>query len=90
MSNTITVIVSKARAILDGDLPSYRVYGDRLVDETFTDMDAAKSLADSKLGKGLSVILRPNYNETDENGKRYFREWRSFDGEALREVRWGI
>lgn len=36
--------------------------------------------------EGYSVILRPNYNELDGEGKRFFREWRSFNGEPFKEV----
>lgn len=81
---TVSVIVSKCTPAGD------RVYGDRLVDATFRNPDDASTFANTLCQQGKSVIVRPNYNETDETGKRYFREWRSFNGEPLREVKFGF
>lgn len=55
--------------------------------EDFLDEEEAKKKAVPE--KGKCVILRPRFNEEDEKG-RFFREWRSFDGEPLKEVRWEI
>lgn len=44
-----------------------------------------------KEGKGNKehvVIIRPNFNEVDENGRNFYREWRSFGGENFHETRW--
>jgi hypothetical protein len=66
-----------------------RIHGDRLCDAMFKaeNVAAASELANSLRKKGVSVILRPNYN--DENG-RSFREYRSFNGEDFREVVFNI
>ncbi len=37
---------------------------------------------------GRSVVLRPDFNESTAARGGYFREWRSINGEELREVRW--
>lgn len=65
-----------------------RVYGNRLVDETYDSVEEATKQAETHLRANVSVIVRPNYNETNDKGERYFREWRSFHGEPLREVSW--
>lgn len=52
-------------------------------------MDVAKALGNPHRGLGVSVLIRPNYNETDADGT-FFREWRSFNGEPFREVRFGL
>lgn len=83
--NTTTVIVSACRKKRDG---VYLVYGD-CKRETFLNLAAARSNGEAKKAMGLSVIVRPNYNEFDAEGK-FFREWRSFDGAAFEEVRWRI
>lgn len=37
---------------------------------------------------GLAVIVRPNFNDLHEHGELVgFREWRSFDGGPLNEVK---
>lgn len=36
------------------------------------------------------VILRPNYNEKNDKGEVFFREWRCFHGEGFKEVRWNL
>ena len=68
-----------------------RIFGDRLVDQEIRSEHEATKLANdlTKCGSGYSVILRPSFNETDAKGS-FFREWRSFNGESLREVRWSI
>lgn len=76
--NVVSVIVSKCAG--------NRIYGDRIVDKSFTTIDEAKSFADQFRDDGKSVIVRPCYNEHDSEG-RYFREWRSFNGETFREIR---
>lgn len=53
----------------------------------FETLDAANTYAQTKSGKGVSVIVRPSYNETDEQGN-FYREWRSLDGTPFRECRW--
>ena len=40
-------------------------------------------------GEGKCVIIRPSWNEKDpSDGRNFFREWRSFDGELFSETRW--
>jgi hypothetical protein len=80
-NRTVQVIVSRCV----GD----RIYGDRLVDQTFSSLTQAKLLGAANKAEGKSVIVRPNYNEEDEKG-RFFREWRSFNGESFKEVRWDL
>lgn len=58
----------------------------------FTDKDAAKKAAKINqalcIGEwGTFVIVRLNFNESDEKGD-FFREWRSFGGDAFYECRW--
>lgn len=64
------------------------IFGERLVDERFPNVDEAKALGNTKIAAGMSVLVRPNYNETDADGT-FYREWRSFNGEDFREVRFG-
>lgn len=33
------------------------------------------------------VILRPNFNETDIDNNKLFREWRSYNGSFFKEIR---
>lgn len=79
-AKTIQLIVVKCQG-------SNQVYGDRIVDECFTSLMLANSLGEMARSKGWCVIIRPNYNESDEEGS-FFREWRSFDGEPFKECRW--
>lgn len=79
MANTITVIVSR--------FTNNRIYGPRLLDVKTQSLDDAFAIGKDKTADGMSVIVRPNYNETDSKG-RFFREWRSFNGEPFKEVRW--
>ena len=66
-----------------------QVYGDRLVDAPFTSLVVAKSLGEMARMEGWCCIIRPAYNEEDEKG-RFFREWRSFNGEPFKECRWSF
>lgn len=46
------------------------------------------TIAAVRLAKhGFAIIIRPNYNETDDAGNRFFREWRSFNGAPFKEIR---
>lgn len=55
----------------------------------YSNFGFAKSVAEGMVAKGFVVILRPLANEYDrKKKKKFFREWRSFDGESLREIRW--
>lgn len=45
-------------------------------------VEQATEYAKTLCKEGLSVLVRPNWNETD-----YYREWRSFDGAAFEEIR---
>jgi hypothetical protein len=82
----------KSRSVELVAAPCYRRngvwHGDFEVSKTtrleFPTVHAAKRAAWSYKRKGMTVILRPRYNETDAKG-RYFRDWRSFDGGVLRE-----
>lgn len=47
---------------------------------TYNTLPFAKLVGDMKRAPGLSVLVRPNYNETDENGMLYYREWLSMNG----------
>ncbi len=51
---------------------------------------SALTIGESRKEMGVHVLVRPNYNETKDNGKKYFREWRSFNGNAFEEVSWDI
>jgi len=75
----VSVIVSKC--------VGERIYGDRLIDATYPTLDTARKLGETYRGNGKSVIVRPLYNESDDDG-RFFREWRSFDGGEFKECRW--
>ena len=63
----------------------YRL-GDRLFSATFGSVEEAMKRAADCCLPGVAVTVRPNYNEKDERG-RFFREWRSFNGGALEEIR---
>lgn len=87
MSTRVEVIVSPTR--------NDHICGARLQDLAYQDLESAYKVgaycvehyADSKIE--VVVIVRPVYNEHDESG-RFFREWRSFNGEPFKEVRWTI
>lgn len=55
----------------------------------FPDLPTAAMVGRTHKRGGSAVIIRPNFNEQDNDGK-FFREWRSFNGEAWRECRWNI
>lgn len=85
--SSVSVIVSacvKGTKVGEG-----RTFGDRLFDATFPSLDAAMEEGRFQCGDGRSVVVRPSYNEKDEIGC-FFREWRSFNGEALKEARFAI
>jgi hypothetical protein len=88
MATTIQVIVSCCNAADDVDLVDLFL-GDRSFDATFHNLVDATAAAKKRMAKGVCVIIRPNYNEEDPKGK-FFREWRSFNGEAFKECRWDI
>lgn len=86
------------------DQDGWRLYGDDMHRKQYDSLESAlyvmKGMKLPSTEKGpfgsrsghperwcLCVIVRPNYGETDEKG-RFFREWRSFDGEPLKEIRW--
>ncbi len=64
------------------------VWGERLVDARLANLEDARALGETKRAPGMCVIVRPTYNETDDAGKRFYREWRSFNGEPFKECRW--
>ena len=68
----------------------WSTYGDRLYDTKFPTLEEAMTFGGVSTGKGRCVIVRPCYNEEDEFGKGFFREWRSFDGQPLGEIRWSF
>ena len=57
--------------------------------ETFNSVADALTAAFGKCEPGSCVIIRPLYNEMAE-GKEFFREWRSMNGEHFKEARWYI
>ena len=61
------------------------IYGQRLIDKLFFSLEEAITEGKFHCGEGRSVLVRPNYNEGT-----FFREWRSFNGEALKEVRFDL
>lgn len=67
-----------------------RFTGLRLVDLSIDNLDAALVLGDMYRANGRCVIVRPNYNEADEKGNTFFREWRSFNGDDLKEIAWSF
>lgn len=87
-NKSVSVIVSKTAWSVTAKC--YVTYGDRLVDSTYSTaeyanpLESAREEAEAKIAKGVSVVLRPDYNEQDQQG-RFFREWRSFDGGPLEE-----
>ena len=64
---------------------------DFAVGEHYRQIFSSKKLASEKAQpeKGKCVILRPKFNEENCNG-RFFREWRSFDGGELKEIKWRL
>lgn len=81
---TATVIISKCRKNREGN---WEHASARLMCEQFASLEMARLAAETAIQKGFSVVLRPDYNETDETGQTFCRKWRSFDGEPLQESR---
>lgn len=80
----VSVIVS--RCVKNTPPGEGRIYGDRIVDTGFDTVSEALEEGKFQCGDGRSVVVRPNYNESDADGT-FYREWRSFNGEQLKEVR---
>ena len=81
MKKTVQVIINKCFWNY-----GWRIDGDRLFDEVFSTFAEAWVVGTKQVAEKMNVIVRPNYNEHDERGT-YFREWRSFNGENFKEVR---
>ena len=81
MSFTVEVIVNKY------DADSECVYNIPFFRKEFSSIDAAMTVGESEKSFGISVIVRPNYNEADDKGP-FFREWRSINGEPFKECLW--
>lgn len=57
--------------------------------QTFTDGLEGIKLALRNRAVDKCIIFRPLFNETEPTtGRRFFREWRSFDGGSFKECRW--
>lgn len=54
-------------------------------EKQFTCFHEAMLYGNKAVVKGVCVIVRPNYNETDINGS-FYREWRGIDGATLAET----
>lgn len=54
--------------------------------QDFASAADAVAAAKANINSKTSVVLRPNFNEKDERGRVYFREWRSFNGSQLEET----
>ena len=80
------VIATCCRVISDGK-ETWRANFE--IGKHYRQIFSSKKLASEKAQpeKGKCVILRPKFNEEDCNG-RFFREWRSFDGGELKEIKW--
>ena len=87
MSHNVKVIFSKC--IWNGKANSWQTWGEWIGEHDLKTLTAARRLGDSLIVKGLSVIVRPTYNEKDVQG-RFYREWRSFSGEPFKEVRFSF
>ncbi len=81
-TKTVSLIVSKCTN-------ENRIYGDRLIDITFSTLEEAIVMGDKKRAAGLSVIVRPNYNEHDSKGK-FYRELRSFNSNNFKECQFRL
>jgi hypothetical protein len=73
---------------------SWRLLGGREHESWNTDPAAAIEAAFAHRAEGKSVIIRPNFNESDHGDARtqpiskcFYREWRSFNGGKFSEVR---
>lgn len=87
MDKQISVIVS--RCVRKTPPGEGRIFGDRLSDIKVATIEEGMVQGNLHLANGRSVIVRPNYNEKDEKGE-FFREFRSFNGEPLKEVRFDL
>lgn len=85
----IDIVVIVSRCIWNAQEKTWQIWGERLFAEHCDSLDKAKEIGESKRAKGMSVLIRPNFNEYDEKGK-YFREWRSFDDAEFKEARWDL
>ncbi len=65
-----------------------QTYGGPQFNHNFS-MQTAQFVGDALREAGMCVIIRPLYNEQNNVG-RFFREWRSFNGEPFKEVRWDL
>lgn len=74
----ISVVINKCD--VDGNLQ------DRISENYFVNMDAARLEALTKRKPGHSVIIRAHYNEI-ENGQAFTREWSSYNGKPFVETR---
>lgn len=91
MSKAVVVIVSKC--IWDSRAGSWRAW-DRVSESRYSSLEEAMQQGEANACEGLSVIVRPTYNEFDPlpdgSKNKFFREWRSFDGKSFEEVRFLI
>lgn len=83
MNTRVEVIVSKCEySRINGTWVAY----DNVFRKTYPNLAEAFIVGESKKAKGYSATVRPTYNETDEEGRRFYREWCSFDGEGFKEI----
>lgn len=66
----------------------WRSFGDSQETGKFDSAEDAIKFGNTRKAEKVCVIVRPDYNETDERGRTFYREWRSFGGEDFRECRW--
>lgn len=66
----------------------WRSFGDSQETGKFDSAEEAIKFGNTRKAEKVCVIVRPDYNETDERGGTFYREWRSFGGEDFRECRW--
>jgi hypothetical protein len=93
---TVSIIVSPC--ILTGE--GFHLTGDRLFDQEYPILsnqspfkDEVMAIAESHRGRGKSVVVRPNFNESAVFGETvfsFFRELRSFDGGNFAELTFPI
>jgi len=82
--NAYTVVVSECtKSSTPG---STYILGERLAERHYDKLVDAMEEGHFQIGRERAVIVRPNFNEQDGKG-HFFREWRSFDGSKLKEVR---
>lgn len=87
MDKQISVIVT--RCVKKTSAGEARIFGDRLLEIKVFCIEEAMVQGNLHLADGRAVLVRPNYNEKDEKG-HFFREWRSFNGEPLKETRFNL